>query len=76
MSESFAAVRGLVSIHDEPCLTQSEEQTCPAVLMPFEPNTQEARALQGAISFLFTLIVFYDELIQQNAPADADAALD
>ena len=74
MSESFAADRGLVSIQDVPCLTQPEEQNCPAVLIPFEPNTQEARDLRGALSFLFALIVFYDELIEQNAPADAPEA--
>jgi hypothetical protein len=74
MIKSFAADRSLVSIRDLPGLPLSEEQICPAVLMPFEPNTEEARNLQGALGFLFTLIAFYDELIEQNVPANSDAA--
>ncbi|MGO8953932.1 MAG: hypothetical protein ACLPWS_21110 [Rhodomicrobium sp.] len=47
----------------------------PAVLMAFEPNTQEARDLARAVGFLLTLIAFLDELIEQSVPADADVAL-
>ncbi len=38
---------------------------CPpahSVPMPFELDSSEADALRGAISFLFSLITFYDEL--------------
>jgi hypothetical protein len=35
----------------------------PSLLMPFEPDSQEAEALRGALSFLFTLITSYDELL-------------
>jgi hypothetical protein len=31
--------------------------------MPFERDSQEAEALRGALSFLFTLITTYDEFL-------------
>jgi hypothetical protein len=40
-----------------------------SVPMPFEPDSREADALRGALSFLFSLIAFYDELTGLDAPA-------
>ncbi len=42
------------------------------VLMPFEPHSQEAGALRGAMSFLFMLITVYGELLEQDALAAGD----
>jgi len=40
--------------------------------MPFEPQASEAHALRGALSFLFTLISFYSEMLEQEAFATGD----
>jgi len=43
------------------------------VLMPFEPRSQEAEAVRGALSFLFTLISLYGELVEASPAPDGDA---
>lgn len=35
--------------------------------VPFELESREAEALRGALSFLFSLITFYDELVALEA---------
>jgi hypothetical protein len=42
----------------------------PCIPNPFGPGTPEADALRGAMSFLFTLIVFYEELIDSRGAAN------
>ncbi len=46
---------------------RTKVQSLPGVLNPFEPDSQEAVALRGAMSFLFTLITVYGELLEQDA---------
>jgi hypothetical protein len=36
-------------------------------LMPFDPDSSEADALKGALSFLFALISSYDEMMEMAA---------
>ncbi len=48
-------------------LTPAMCPPAPSVPMPFELDSSEADALRGAISFLFSLITFYDELTTLDA---------
>ncbi|MGO9172776.1 MAG: hypothetical protein ACLP7P_12530 [Rhodomicrobium sp.] len=43
------------------------------VLMPFDPHSEEAEAVRGALSFLFTLISLYGELVEASPVRDEDA---
>lgn len=75
MSDFIVTDRRLFYIRDLPCSAQSEKQNCPTLLMPFEPNTQEAKNLEDALGFLFILMPSCDELIEQYIPAGVDDAL-
>jgi hypothetical protein len=47
-------------------------ETCPAAPTLFEPDSEEADALRGALSFLYALMTTYDEMLEA-APAEGDA---
>lgn len=53
---------------------RTEEVNGVAVPTPFEPHSPEADALRGAISFLSSLIAFYDELIESGSFGAGDPA--
>ncbi|MGO8955485.1 MAG: hypothetical protein ACLPWS_00115 [Rhodomicrobium sp.] len=52
---------------------ETEVPDASGVLMPFEPHSQDAEALRGALSFLFTLISLYSELVEATPARDGDA---
>ncbi len=62
---------GTKELHEVPAdkLRQTEGVNVPGALVTFDPDTREAQALRGALSFLFTLITFYGELLEQDASA-------
>ncbi len=41
-------------------------QNGPEVAMTFEAGSEQADSLRGAISFIFTLIAFHDELMKPD----------
>ncbi len=69
MSETYPGNYGAAIMLEDPSggETETEEPGTQTVHMPFEPQTAEAEALRGAFSFLFMLITFYSELLEQDA---------
>src|SRR3974390_2328504 len=76
MSMSNTAGHGTATPSESPSdsLMRTEKVSGVAAPMPFEPHSPEADALRGAMSFLFILIAFYDELIESGAPDAGDPA--
>ncbi|MGO9984112.1 MAG: hypothetical protein ACLPIX_07875 [Rhodomicrobium sp.] len=75
MSETFSPNSGAPARKTRAnSLTQTVAPELSGLTMPFEPQSEEADALRGAISFLFTLIAFYDELIEADGTAASDLA--
>ncbi len=74
MSEYSFDSQGMESVPEFPSgsLALAEGSAAHPVLVPFETDSQEAEALRGAVSFLFSLITSYDELIAA-ASAETDA---
>ncbi len=77
ISELSALDCGAKDLHEIPAgkRGQTEGVNVPGALMLFEPQTKEADAFRGALSFLFTLIALYGELLQQDAPAADDPSI-
>jgi hypothetical protein len=74
VSESFAADSTFSSIQIAPNSTQPEEPAGPTAAMPFGLSAQEASNLEGALSFLFTLIASYSELVEDSGSPTEEAA--
>ena len=66
-----SASRSTDALRESPREGVIEGERLAAITVPmlFEPGTQEADALRGALSFLFTLIAIYGELLELDAHA-------
>ncbi len=74
MSRTYPGKYGEAIVLEFPssCQTGTEPGSAQSLPTPFDPHTKEAHALRGAFSFLFTLIAFYTELLDQDALATGD----